>query len=797
MKKRGFILYIVVCILLGLAILAFALNDFKRGAVTQLAKNVDQNRLMLLAKSANNEVMALIRSQVNLSPNSSIFQKFRSGFPANAGNSSPLNREVQILSGFKPEQTLEMADDSGYTIDIECRANLTYYSQASYKSVSAYNAYLDIYSHAWRKDAPKNSIEVYERHDVRLVDMRHNLDKYALFVKNYSPDLNNTQRRVVVQGIEPTDGLISRVYLGNDNYPDKEDPSNDLWLDICFDEIKDMPGFKAIFGAVATKPFADGSGEPNMFYSNAVPFTDLNLPKNLFYQVTAVKKVYEDFVNKAANGCAGKTDLPAKVGQELKAKCQECMPHTNNNAAAYRICNDYVTHFKRSTIEGKEVDDYSECENFNSILETCMQHWVYQYGYLDANKVWDVVNCERPDVPKTLAWDNCLAFKGLVEPSDDYGKVGPYIYAYSFGNTANGKVYNPERYRVGKMLRLYGYENKTPVLVEGPVKMRFYKIGFFNDFEQTLTFYTMNHAIHPETVPILFRRHDLPETFQNIETCKDFAATDYFSDKKLMSQAIDNVSVNALLLGGQDIGYYNGDGELKKLSREDVYNDSFLYPCQKTAETKVKATNMGRLVDFSNSSYNYPSPTEFMADRVRTDESGKKVLFIDGVMYIQQGEMDLSDVNYFYGKGLIYLGTGNLTLGNFRRFRDMDSGDSCRFYLRQGDIKLGSSESDITIEASLAAIFSEVGSSDPQKQGSLILSNKRNVTIFGNLLVDYFYTQDKSGNGLQAGGQLVIEHDPLILEPAVTTSSGKMDPYHVSIGRIKTAYAVKAAEAGE
>ena len=87
--------------------------------------------------------------------------------------------------------------------------------------------------------------------------------------------------------------------------------------------------------------------------------------------------------------------------------------------------------------------------------------------------------------------------------------------------------------------------------------------------------------------------------------------------------------------------------------------------------------------------------------------------------------------------------------------------------------------------------------SDPQKQGSLILSNKRNVTIFGNLLVDYFYTQDKSGNGLQAGGQLVIEHDPLILEPAVTTSSGKMDPYHVSIGRIKTAYAVKAAEAGE
>ncbi|MBR4329221.1 MAG: hypothetical protein IKP71_05160, partial [Candidatus Riflebacteria bacterium] len=58
-KRKGFILYIIVAAILGLAILAFALSTFKSGAVVQLARNVDQNRLIQIAKSANSEVLAI------------------------------------------------------------------------------------------------------------------------------------------------------------------------------------------------------------------------------------------------------------------------------------------------------------------------------------------------------------------------------------------------------------------------------------------------------------------------------------------------------------------------------------------------------------------------------------------------------------------------------------------------------------------------------------------------------------------------------------------------------------------
>ncbi len=64
-NRKGFILYIVLAILLVLSILAFAFNNLKSGAVTQLAKNVDQNRLILIAQSANTEALAMIRSKVN------------------------------------------------------------------------------------------------------------------------------------------------------------------------------------------------------------------------------------------------------------------------------------------------------------------------------------------------------------------------------------------------------------------------------------------------------------------------------------------------------------------------------------------------------------------------------------------------------------------------------------------------------------------------------------------------------------------------------------------------------------
>ena len=800
-NRKGFILYIIIAVLLALAILAFALNSFKSGAVVQLARNIDQNRLIQIAKSANAEVLAILRTQANNSKSQNIFRTFRSIFPKADSNSANLNQTLPLLSNYVPEKTKEIADQSGYNIIIDSRATLTNFQKSIYQSTSAYNAYLDIYSKAYRAESPNNSIEVYERHDVRLVDLRHNLDKYALFVKDYTPDTNNSQRRLIIQGIEPTDGRITRVYLGSELYPensegvDKSWNKNILWLDLYFDEICNMPGFKSIFKNQNLTAFPGNPSTKFLFYMNTSKFSELNLPKNLFYHVTAVKKVYEDFVNKAANGCANNPNMPAQVGAALKSKCQNAMPNANNNSAAYRICADYVKNFKRGVYDGKEVDDYSACENFNTILETCMRKWQYHYGYLDANGVWQVDENEFPNMPKSQTWVTALAYKGLVDKNTDNDNMGPYFY-WNY-QPKNSKSFNPERYRLGKMIRLYGENNTTPVLVEGPVKLRFFKIAYFDDFAEDLTFFKQPHKIHPEPVPILFRRPGTGETFQNIRVSKNFSCSDYFTDNMLMSQALD-VPINALLLdqNGNGPQYIDGNGQTKVLTKKEVFSDEFVYPVQKiNNNNRTEGKYFGRRVDFDNSSYNYPSPKEFLEDRIR-EINGKKTLCVDGIIYIEKGDMDLTEINYFYGKGLIYLATGNITFGNFNRVRDITEGDSVRFYLRQGDFILGSPNTEITIEASLAALFNKVGNPDPRNQGSLIMNNKKRVHIIGNLIVDYFYTQDSSGRGLDKGGTILIEHDPLIMEPNLITSDGKeFDPFHVSIGKVKSAFAIKSGEA--
>ena len=111
--RHGFILYIVMAVLLALAILAFALNSFKQGTVTQLARTVDQNRLAILAQSANAELVAKIRSLVNSNPDSDIFTACRSIF-TKPDPSASLNSDIVLESDFKPEQTLLMAQSVGY-----------------------------------------------------------------------------------------------------------------------------------------------------------------------------------------------------------------------------------------------------------------------------------------------------------------------------------------------------------------------------------------------------------------------------------------------------------------------------------------------------------------------------------------------------------------------------------------------------------------------------------------------------------------------------------------------------------
>ncbi len=785
-RKRGFVLYIVVTVLLGLAILGFALNTFKRGAVSQLARNIDQNRLALLAQSANAEVLAMIRSQVNANPDSNIFKSFRAIFPDSSPDAN-LGEEIVLFPSFEPRHTLQIAQNAGYPLQIKSRAVLRVYRKAPYASVQAYNAYLDVFSQAQREGSV--SVEAHERRDVRLVDLRHSLDKYALFVKHYSKDLNMTTRRLVVTGIDPDGNDISRVYLGTGTYPVCNDPQQNVWLDIFYEQNKMMPGFKQIFNFQGLKEpdhgFEDSTVAgtekiPRLFSSRKVAFNSLGVSIDMFIKVPTVMALYEKFVNEAANACLKPSTMPFAVAGALKDKCQAGIDKLNNsNAYAQQICEDFFAN--------AAGNDYSKCAEFQKILRTCEQEWQFHYGYTDAAGIWDVNKATRPNLPAPHKWVTALYYKGLVARTPPHVSSGHFFGEYMAKDA--GVPFNPERIAVGKMARLYGDDNQTPVLVEGPVFLRFFKISYLADFIKEVPF-LIPQTIQPEPVPVDFRRPEkTPDTFQNVELASSLAPTGYFSDRYMMSRQIDSISVNTLL--GNSVSFYDGDGKGQSINPLNGPHPTFLHPARPSGSG---ATGMarGRLIDFQTVSRNYPSAADFLKERV-IEHEGKKILSVDGVMYIENGDMDLSRINYFIGKGLIYLARGNVLIGNFERFRNpVETSDSLRICLRQGDFIIKDPSDDVIIESSLIALF--FPSNKPEKiyQGSLILGGKANVTVFGNLLVDFLYLSDPGGTGLKAGGNLHVIHDPIIYNPACKIGTRELDPYHVSIGPVKTSFALNA-----
>jgi hypothetical protein len=119
--------------------------------------------------------------------------------------------------------------------------------------------------------------------------------------------------------------------------------------------------------------------------------------------------------------------------------------------------------------------------------------------------------------------------------------------------------------------------------------------------------------------------------------------------------------------------------------------------------------------------------------------------------------------------------------------------DTLRIYLRAGKFVIRQEFDGVEIQASLAAFYYPFGSSDPAKMGALILNGQSSVKIKGNLLVDYLYTHDSDNDGLADGGELRIEHDPLIYDPAGTAPDGEeLDPYHVSIGPVRTVFSINS-----
>ena len=68
-KKKGFILYVVCALAIGLFILIAGLSKFKSGAVLQLSKTITQEKMIVVAQAAINESLAKVKNEINKKDN--------------------------------------------------------------------------------------------------------------------------------------------------------------------------------------------------------------------------------------------------------------------------------------------------------------------------------------------------------------------------------------------------------------------------------------------------------------------------------------------------------------------------------------------------------------------------------------------------------------------------------------------------------------------------------------------------------------------------------------------------------
>ncbi|OIP28688.1 hypothetical protein AUK22_03845 [bacterium CG2_30_54_10] len=811
-KTSGFILFVVLTIVLAMAILIFALSSHKSGAIEQLAKTIDQNRLVILAQSGNNEVLALIKHDVNNLDSPTIFAQFRSIFKDVPGALSG-TKKYQIFplplgksNGYSPTDTQGIANDAGYRVKIVSKADLVVCAGSQISDMRAFRGYLEVTSRAFHIDHPESLIEIKERRDVKMLDLRHFFDQYVFFLKNYFPDYNQPRKRLTLIGIDSggsvLKGMYSRAYLGNRFYPaNSEFPGTDkgrLWFDISYKEQEPLIASMLKLEGTGRVAFPN-SPENYMYWVNAATFTDLttNFGMSDFYAVESAKQVFEMIVNGAANGIL-RPRADFLRGDALKTKCNQAMTSgaVNSNAASFKICQDFALN-----AHGRE---YKDCDGFKKVLRTCFSKWVYHWGYTDAESIWLIYERDPSIAPHPKEWPKNLKYGGLATETSDYGGKGP-IFSENLRDD-----YNVERTRIGIMGHFCDPSNKRFILFEGLAFLRFFKIGFFDEFITDFSVLTAGQITNPDAsttgppqtvtvapVPMDFHRSP-PDTFQNLPIenilLKKTPQKGYlkkFMENVLMSRAVDSIPLNCL--AGKSFQIPDPGGE----KTFDPWADD--PPAVPSASTNAKAGyKYFRCVDWSMLSRDYETGAEFIKDRVADSSSGEKMLYVDGMMLVRKGPLDLSAVHKFTGKGMIFVGEGDCVLGSLKKHVAGETGqNTLRIYLHNGDFEIRSTDSAVDIEASLTALtFIPKGSSaDPDSlnnQGNLFCNGK-NVHILGNLILDYLQLEWES-RGLPLDGTLTVEHDPLIFNPESKANGKKQDPYRISLGEVKTLYSMNAGE---
>ncbi len=702
LMRRGFILYLVCVLAMCMLTLVIGLNRFKSGAVLQMARNIDQEMMVVTAAAGINEILAGIKIGVN-SSESPVGKSIRDFWQKSARN---LVHPLTIWSCSYSAHQLPVAnkiaqEQLGSSGSVTGEARLIV-RQIVGPGMPSFIGVVQLMARV-SSAGSQGTVVIREHRDLKIVDLSDPfLDKYALFVKSFCKTINDPDVDLIVEGIDDP-VKYSFVYLGNRNYPIcQEFPAGSrsasappVLLDLDFEEDRALlGGFYQPGGFQAkNKEIADSSSgklfwvrKPELAFK---PFCSRYSLTDDFHKVPDIAGIYDGLIDSCRSSAGNQTS----VAYPIMLEHQKANGKTENSKV------------------------------FHSLLQDCFDVWRYHYGYTDYQHV-------TSSTPGSLAQVHPLS--GLV----DY-----------FAHVAKT---NPQRLAGGKMPAFFGESRDRCIFVEGPVFLRFFKLGFIDESTVKFGMFAgMNANIDFPAIPMRYEAQAV--TFAG----KPAGTIDKMTDR-LMSHPV-HLSINNFFFGTQN----NASGSLTAVG-----------------DRNIQGYDVFPIFDpmLTTASQFYLTAGEFLQHRLKNIE-GQRTLDLDGINIIagiDGEELDLTKTPHYRGRGMVIMFRGNCRLASLE---PMDAErDSLRLYLMNGRFMATSVDKKLTIRASLVATtyFKDNSQPDPAQEGSL-LSDGKDVHIIGNLVVDSLFDMSNISS-------LKISHDPGLYFPDY--------PVRTSIGQVKTFYAI-------
>lgn len=496
--RGGSLLYILLAFLACGAIFFAALFQFHLGEADQLSKTIDQSRIVQLGQSGIQEMLAVIKAEVN-DPKTPIGNDCRKLFGVVAGgggSAAPLSFAVDFSPPRLP-QTNSLAkatlSSKGQFVGL---ARFVFPVKTSTTPFSLLG-FLELECKSIGGHGTGHPLIVRERREIRGVDLRDLFfDKYALYLKSFCPTLNDIDRRLIIEGVR-LPNAHSRVYLGSRFYPPvpefpdggKGSGPPPIFLDL------DFLGDKALISnmspnACGFAPKSAGAGgvSSGQLFAAHTPAVD--------FKVVADRYPFSDF-------CQVRT----LTDFYIKEIVDKARPYSSDpNTVPFEIMQDF------NQAGGKPAGS----QLFKTIADLCKKAWKYHYGYTD--------------------------YSHIRQGNSD--RLTPFIADFPhFSGIQNFFIYydqfNPFRVRGGRMPLLFGENRDIPVFVEGNVFLRFFKVAFLDEFPLLLPMRQGPKTMRFPEIPLNFAGPTDPISLSNRPVGKIHGI-----EETLMSRAVDEISIN-------------------------------------------------------------------------------------------------------------------------------------------------------------------------------------------------------------------------------------------------------------